>query len=50
MSTNYIYVNILVEIWKLSVYFNCINLGADAINIYGLLNTKKLGNFKNRML
>jgi len=24
--------------------------GADAINISGLLNPKKLGNFKNRML
>jgi len=24
--------------------------GADAINISGLLNTKKLGNFKNQML
>jgi len=24
--------------------------GADAINIYGLLNPKKLGNFNNQML
>jgi len=31
-------------------FYDKVEFWADAINISGLLNLKKLGNFKNRML
>ncbi len=35
-------------VWK--KHFRILDQGADVINISGLLNPKKLGNFKNQML